>query len=226
MTRSISNNITSTKKRILKTNKLLKDVVSYEDDKPQQGFKFIQTEIFFQSLEETISNPVLYKNFGSVREDASLLKAVPAYQTKNNEGNQQYLHIIAAERFNQMRNLSIREGYDFRISKGHTTNDNNTRAEFATGLVFDIGYPKPFEKNFNKITEIKSSNAYKWLITNAWKFGFSLNLYEPWNFHCLIPRVDWFTGIDTTSYFNAGKLIERRLDTNRTTTDFNFLLDY
>lgn len=222
----LSNNIQPSKRKIKRQKGQLRDFVSYENGEIKSDFRFIQTEIFFKSIQEVEPNPVLFKNYGVILNPNSQLKNVATIETERNNGFQQSLHLVAANRFTRMRNFALRAGFDFRIERGFTVGDPNVRNSFATGLVFDLGFPKPLERNFDKITEIKSSNAYSWLVNNAWKFGFSNNLYEPWSWECLIPRLDWYTAVDSTTYFEAGKLVERRIDTNRTTVDSNFLLDY
>lgn len=221
--RFLSKNIKTNLKN-QKENKLLKDYNTSKEGSINNIYKFVQTEVLFERTQKSFYNPVVLANFGRIPSE-ELLVEVATINEKPNQTKEK-LHLIAASRFNRMRQEGLRAGYDFRVETGYREFDNiQIKNTHKTGLVFNLGHPDPIKKDWTMVSIIEKSEPYNWLIQNSWRFGIGYTPGEPWCFQVLIPRGDWATGLDSFPYSHSGKLIERRLDNNRTTADPSFLLE-
>ena len=219
----LSKNI-KTNLKTQKEKKLLKEYNISRTNLNSNFYQFVQTEVYFENTQKAFYNPVVLANFGHIPSE-ELLVEVPTINEKPNQIKEK-LHIIAASRFNRMRQESLRSGYDFRIEMGfNDSNSTQIKNTHKTGLVFNLGYPEPIKKDFENVANIEASEPYRWLFQNSWRFGIGYTPGEPWCFQVLIPRGDWATGIDSFPYSHSGKLIEKRLDNNKTTTNPTFLFE-
>jgi hypothetical protein len=219
----LSKNI-KTNLKTQKEKKLLKEYNISRTNPNSNFYKFVQTEVYFENTQKAFYNPVVFANFGQIPSE-ELLVEVPTINEKPNQTKER-LHIIAASRFNRMRQESLSSGYDFRIETGYRTgNLIKNKNTHKTGLIFNLGFPEPIKKDWSNVSSIEASEPYRWLFQNSWRFGIGYTPGEPWCFQVLIPRGDWITGIDSFPYSHSGKLVERRLDNNKTTINPNFLLD-
>jgi len=136
-----------------------------------------------------VPTEIIYKLSGRPKQDARLAAedAIKALQllriaASNNPGvsalmhDQQHLAVVSAFRSADL-NRRIKR------STGASSQQVADKSVHMTGTAFDlyVGAERTSPRTGNRLRQVRDYPTYRWLVTNAAKFGFVNYYYEPWH---------------------------------------------
>lgn len=186
-----------------------------------------------------IENRVRFDDYGY-----ALAAGDPRLQPVTSAGKQQFAHWRAAKAFEKMRAAALADGFDLKVGSGWRPIRFETRADYeafvtqrygsvAAGrrwLAWKSGHNLGLNLDIvGEGLEIKSATAeaqkrlpvYRWLLDNAYRFGFTPYLAEAWHWELNVGKEAWedlppswgkriATGLGVLAAVAAGVLLYRR----------------
>ena len=162
-----------------------------------------------------VENRVYVKDFGTLPVGSPLLIPIPT--TPGHK--QQYLHKVIVPKFLAMSEAIKNDlGFPLLAASGHRPPLWATRAAYEadmikqygsvaegqkwrafasahqTGLAFDCGCGG-LAPDSKTIPAQKKTKLYAWIVDNAYKYGFTPYLREPWHMESKISLESWKTGV-------------------------------
>jgi LAS superfamily LD-carboxypeptidase LdcB len=160
-------------------------------------------------------NRVTVAEFGVLPGNSPLLVNVPT--TPGHQ--QQRLHVVAANSFNVMSNAVYKDlGFPLLIASGWRPHRWVSREQYEQVLVekygsvakgrLYLGFDSPHETGLTvdigcgglepvsaTIEKQKQTPLFKWLVENAWRFGFTPYCVEPWHWEHRISLEAYKSGV-------------------------------
>lgn len=170
----------------------------------------------YPPLPPFVENRVRQQRYGRLDKNSPLLRPVDSY------GTQQFLHVLARDRLNALKDAAAQDGFtNILIGSGWRPHRWSSWAQYEQKMIDRYGslregrrwvaYNSPHETGLamdfasHGLMPTSATNAqqmqtpfYRWLVNNAHRFGITPYKGEAWHWEVKVPISAWLSGEEFT----------------------------